>query len=148
MTLFGAALILIVASVVESFSLQGSLCHSSHTQGRVMLRLFSSPSSLGERNMSVDELKSELELRGIVYDDCISKNELVDRLIQSRADGRASPNILEQFNNLDESSTSSAAFDDDGIIGQVTSRDGTLPGGKKSRAFNYAQPSGCKIQCH
>ena len=129
------AVILIAVSVVGSFSFQGSQCRSIRTQGRVMLRLFSSPSSLSEKNMSVDELKSELELRGAVYDDCISKNELVDRLIQSRADGRASTDILQQFNNLEESATSSAAFDDDEIMSQVTSRDGSLPGGKKSRDF-------------
>lgn len=87
--------------------------------------------------MSVDELKSELELRGVDYDDCISKNELVDRLIQSRADGRASKDILQQFNSLENDATSSASFDNDEIMSQVTSRDGSLPGGKNSRDFLF-----------
>jgi hypothetical protein len=48
--------------------------------------------------MSVDELKSELDMRGVKYDDCISKNELVDRLISTRLVGTANVDILEQFN--------------------------------------------------
>jgi hypothetical protein len=48
--------------------------------------------------MSVDELKSELDMRGVKYEDCISKNELVDRLISTRLVGTANVDILEQFN--------------------------------------------------
>ena len=82
--------------------------------------------------MTVDELKSELEMRGVEFDDCISKNELVDRLIQSRVDGKAKVDILEKFNMLDESEVDLNAFDDKEIISQATSRDGNLVGGMYS----------------
>jgi hypothetical protein len=99
--------------------------------------MFSTPSNPGEYLMSVDELKSELEMRGVSYDDCISKNELLDRLIQSRADGKASPDILKQFNSLDENSVPPEAFDDEEIMSQAVAKDGSLPGGMKSENFFY-----------
>eukprot|EP00596_Hydrurales_sp_CCMP1899_P010698 CAMPEP_0119036966 /NCGR_PEP_ID=MMETSP1177-20130426/5026_1 /TAXON_ID=2985 /ORGANISM="Ochromonas sp, Strain CCMP1899" /LENGTH=145 /DNA_ID=CAMNT_0006997557 /DNA_START=199 /DNA_END=636 /DNA_ORIENTATION=- len=79
--------------------------------------------------MSVDELKSELDMRGVKYEDCISKNELVDRLISTRLVGTANVDILEQFNSLDESEQISDILDDPDAIGQATSKDGSLPGG-------------------
>lgn len=48
--------------------------------------------------MSIDELKAELDLRGVDYKDCFSKSELVARLIETRASGKADPSILENFN--------------------------------------------------
>jgi hypothetical protein len=99
--------------------------------------MFSTQSNPGEYLMSVDELKSELEMRGVSYDDCISKNELLDRLIQSRADGKASPDILKQFNSLDENSVPPEAFDDEEIMSQAVAKDGSLPGGKKLQNFFY-----------
>ena len=93
------------------------------------MHLRSSPSELSEHNMSVDELKSELELRGVDYEDCISKNELAVRLIQSRVDGKASPDIVRQFNDLDQDVVSQDAFDDEDIMSRATSKDGSLPGG-------------------
>ena len=94
--------------------------------------LFSARPSFNENSMTVDELKSELEMRGVEFDDCISKNELVDRLIQSRVDGKAKVDILEKFNMLDESEVDLNAFDDKEIISQATSRDGNLVGGMYS----------------
>ena len=35
-----------------------------------------------ESQMSVDELKAELDVRTVNYDDCFSKNELVERLVE------------------------------------------------------------------
>jgi hypothetical protein len=96
---------------------------------RQNMHLRSSPSELSEHNMSVDELKSELELRGVDYEDCISKNELAVRLIQSRVDGKASPDIVRQFNDLDQDIVSQDAFDDEDIMSRATSKDGSLPGG-------------------
>lgn len=53
-----------------------------------------------ERLMSIDELKAELELRGVDFKDCFSKSELVNRLIESRVAGRANPDILDKFNSV------------------------------------------------
>lgn len=100
------------------------------------MHLRSSPSDLSEHSMSVDELKSELELRGVDYEDCISKNELAVRLIQSRADGKASPDIVRQFNDLDQDSVSLDAFDDEDIMSRATSKDGSLPGGTSKVPFD------------
>ena len=96
---------------------------------RQNMYLRSSPSELSEHNMSVDELKSELELRGVDYEDCISKSELAVRLIQSRVDGKASPDIVRQFNDLDQDVVSQDAFDDEDIMSRATSKEGSLPGG-------------------
>ena len=93
------------------------------------IRLYSESPTFSENNMSVDELKSELEMRGVEHDDCISKSELVDRLIQSRVDGKASPDLLKQLNSLDAEEVSTEVFDDAEIMSQATSRDGNLPGG-------------------
>lgn len=53
-----------------------------------------------ERLMSIDELKAELELRGVDFKDCFSKSELVNRLIESRVAGKAIPDILDKFNSV------------------------------------------------
>jgi hypothetical protein len=124
-----AILFVMLLASTESFSLLRHIQKST--------RMFSTQSNPGEYLMSVDELKSELEMRGVSYDDCISKNELLDRLIQSRADGKASPDILKQFNSLDENSVPPEAFDDEEIMSQAVAKDGSLPGGKKLQNFFY-----------
>ena len=53
-----------------------------------------------EKLMSIDELKAELELRGVDFKDCFSKSELVNRLIESRVVGKANPDILDKFNSV------------------------------------------------
>lgn len=122
-SLFSVVLLFVMfVASTESFTLQRYVQKST--------RMFSTPANPGEYLMSVDELKSELEMRGVSYHDCISKNELLDRLIQSRADGKASPDILKQFNSLDENSVPPEAFDDEEIMSQAVAKDGSLPGGK------------------
>ena len=54
---------------------------------------------LSENLMSIDELKAELDLRGVDFTDCFSKSELVTRLIETRASGKANPDILDKFNS-------------------------------------------------
>eukprot|EP01036_Dinobryon_divergens_P022051 gene22051-30285_t len=78
--------------------------------------------------MSIDELKAELELRGVDFKDCFSKSELVNRLIESRVAGKANPDILEKFNSvkddvIDMNTIDSNVFDD------ISAQDGGLPGG-------------------
>ena len=85
---------------------------------------------MGENQMTVDELKAELDMRGVNFDDCISKNELVDRLVATRVSGKANPEILKQFNNMqsdEPDSMSSSVFDDKDIVGKVQAKDGSLP---------------------
>ena len=118
---------LLLASV-QSFSTK-PFSRVSIVRKESRMRLCSESPSFSENNMSVDELKSELEMRGVVHDDCISKSELVDRLIQSRVDGKASPDLLKQLNSLDGDEVSAEMFDDAEIMSQATSRDGNLPGG-------------------
>ena len=48
--------------------------------------------------MRVAEIKSELELRGIVYSDCFDKESLAQKLVKARASGKADPSIIDQFN--------------------------------------------------
>merc|ERR1719217_802910 len=48
--------------------------------------------------MKVSEIKAELDLRGISYEGLFEKAELARALAQSRSQGRADPEILNQFN--------------------------------------------------
>ena len=48
--------------------------------------------------MRVAEIKSELELRGIIYSDCFDKESLAQKLVRARASGTADPSIIDQFN--------------------------------------------------
>lgn len=86
-------------------------------------------SEMKESLMSIDELKSELEMRGVDYSDCISKNELVDRLIECRTMGKANPELLNQFkDNLERGDYEMNEIDDD-VLDQAVAKDGSLPGG-------------------
>jgi len=81
-------------------------------------------------NMTVDEIVSELSLRGINYDDCTKKTSLINRLKESRATGRADPSILDKFNASDmEEALTGTATTDSSWVDSITSSDGTLPGG-------------------
>ena len=48
--------------------------------------------------MRVSEIKAELELRSVSYEDCFDKESLVARLESARAQGLADPSILDKFN--------------------------------------------------
>ncbi len=48
--------------------------------------------------MRVSEIKAELDMRSISYNDCFDKESLVERLKEARAMGKADPSILEKFN--------------------------------------------------
>ena len=83
--------------------------------------------------MSIDEIKSELDLRNVNYDDCTNKSSLVQRLVESRTLGKADPSIVDKFvaadmeeaiNKIDNSEV-----DDSDWISNITSKDGALPGG-------------------
>jgi len=81
-----------------------------------------------ENSMSIDEIKAELELRGVDYQDCISKNELVQRLIETRVTGKANPDILKSIQAQSGDDILISELDDD-VLDQATAKDGSLPGG-------------------
>lgn len=76
--------------------------------------------------MTLDELKSELDVRNVKYDDCFSKNELVQRLKDSRLSGKADPSIIDKFNTLE---VDNSILNDDEVMNQVKAQDGSLVGG-------------------
>jgi hypothetical protein len=81
--------------------------------------------------MRVSEIKGELELQGICFDDCFDKESLVKRLKDARATGKADPSILEEFNKkkLEENVTGKKVKIRDEDIQKAVANDGTLPGG-------------------
>lgn len=84
-----------------------------------------SDGNMKENMMTVDEIKAELELRGVDYSECLSRQEMIDKLIASRAVGRANPSIIDKFN---EASMSSETLDD-ALMQEAIAKDGNLPGG-------------------
>lgn len=77
--------------------------------------------------MTLDELKAELDLRGVEYEDCVSKGELVERLAQSRTLGRADPGIVDRISEGSEEEIKQALNSPQ--VEEVVARDGGLPGG-------------------
>ena len=51
-------------------------------------------------DMTLDEIKAELDLRSVNYDDCFSKKELVAKLGSARREGKGSPDIFNTFNEI------------------------------------------------
>ena len=78
-------------------------------------------------DMSVDEIKSELDLRRIDFSDCVSKSQLQQRLNENRSKGTANPDIFDKFNNKPD--VQPELFEDFDVISQMVSNDGNLPGG-------------------
>ena len=129
---FISLILAVVMASVTSFrpspSTRPSLAYSRSTS----MTLFSTEQP--ESAMSVDELKAELEMRGVNYDDCISKTELVSRLIESRATGKANTEILDDFATklgTDEWVDLSGVEDEamDAMMDDASAGDATLPGG-------------------
>lgn len=81
--------------------------------------------------MRVSEIKSELDMRGIKYQDCFDKESLVERLEEARATGRADPAILNEFNKkkLEENFSGKRLELDDQDLDRIKASDGSLPGG-------------------
>jgi hypothetical protein len=93
--------------------------------------------------MRISEIKAELELRNVQYDDCFDKESLTERLLQSRRQGKSNPTIIDQFNqqkleeilypekkmSLWQNNDDDDDTDDDTIFANAVANDGTLPGG-------------------
>jgi hypothetical protein len=81
--------------------------------------------------MRVSEIKAELDMRRVPYDDCFDKDSLALRLESARSTGKADPSILTDFNKqrLEETFSGEKAEIKDEDIESVVANDGTLPGG-------------------
>jgi hypothetical protein len=85
------------------------------------------PSQMKESLMTVDEIKAELDLRGVDYSDCLSRTEIIERLIETRASGKAKPELLDKLNN--EENPVDIRGIDDSVLEDAKAADGSLPGG-------------------
>jgi hypothetical protein len=83
--------------------------------------------------MRVSEIKSELRMRGVKFDDCFDKESLVERLQEARATGKADPEILNEFNKkkLEENFSGKKVEVTGDDLERMKANDGTLPGGMK-----------------
>lgn len=81
--------------------------------------------------MRISEIKAELDLRGVTYQDCFDKESLADRLVEARATGKANPEILEKFNRqkIEETFKEEKPELTDDDIAAAVANDGKLPGG-------------------
>lgn len=81
--------------------------------------------------MRVSEIKAELDLRKVSYNDCFDKDALVERLMEARATGKANPEILDTFNkqNLEQQLNEKKIDLTEKDIEAAMANDGTLPGG-------------------
>ena len=100
-------------------------------QQRINYSVFRCGKSLDENKMTLDEIKAELDMRSVNYEDCISRSEIVQRLLTVRAMGRADPTIIDNFNDEKFQKDLQADLNmlDTDIVDEVVARDGTLPGG-------------------
>jgi hypothetical protein len=82
-----------------------------------------------DSEMTVDEIKSELELRGVDYSECTSKTDLIMKLQKSRLEGKAdATKIFERFNEVKDVEVTPEMFESE-FAQDVVAADGTLPGG-------------------
>ena len=81
--------------------------------------------------MKISEIKSELDLRAVTYNDCFDRDSLEARLNEARASGKADPSLIDEFNRRNlEANVKGESFEvSDEILGESVGGDGTLPGG-------------------
>ena len=77
--------------------------------------------------MRVSEIKAELKLRNVDFDDCFDKESLAARLARARMQGKADPGLVDDFKQrIGEKTTIDV---DDEVLQSAVGGDGTLPGG-------------------
>jgi len=83
--------------------------------------------------MRVSEIKAELDLRGVLYDDCFEADELRRRLEDARLSGKADVSVVDNFNRIQEEAKAENADEidefDEEQLASLLAGDGTLPGG-------------------
>lgn len=113
-------------------AIQGLKFHYSPT----LLQSSKDWTQLPENIMSIDEIKSELELRSVDYRDCISRRELVEKLVEARATGKADPKIIDKFNEqIQTAEVVDVSNIDEERFQQAKAQDGGLPGGLNADAI-------------
>jgi hypothetical protein len=90
--------------------------------------------------MSIDEMKAELDMRGVDFTDCFSRGELLQRLVETRTLGRAKPEVIDQFNSIGSQAVELTEEE----MEKAVAADGGLPGGM-SAAMMKALTSDPKI---
>ena len=80
--------------------------------------------------MKISEIKGELDLRKVSYDDCFDRQSLEIRLNDVRSSGKSDPSIIDKFNkqNLDSNIKGESFEVTDDMIENSVGGDGTLPG--------------------
>ena len=85
--------------------------------------------------MKVGELTAELDLRGVDYSDCVEADELRVKLREARLSGRASPDVLDEFNRkraeamVDPAQAVDASAMSEEDLAGLRGSDGGIPGG-------------------
>mmetsp|Transcript_18423 Transcript_18423/g.48618 ORF Transcript_18423/g.48618 Transcript_18423/m.48618 type:complete len:148 (-) Transcript_18423:152-595(-) len=84
--------------------------------------------------MKAGEMKAELDMRGVSYVGCYDKTDLKELLLQSRAEGRADPAVIDEFNKqmLERKMSSEPEPElnlDEMDLDSMMAGDGSLPGG-------------------
>jgi hypothetical protein len=127
--ILSVVVLLLVPNAVQAF-LGGSVMPYLKPTASLFRRFSASVNNNAEKNMSLDELKAELDLRGVNYEDCVNKQQLVDKLIGSRTLGKADPSVLNSFNQMNEEvSVEDVGADFDSMAEKAMAKDGGLPGG-------------------
>lgn len=79
-------------------------------------------------DLTVDELKAELEMRSIDYSNVITKNDLLRLLREARVTGKADPSIVDRWNELSTDDVIQDTIEDEDLQ-DLVGKDGNLPGG-------------------
>jgi len=88
---FYKVLLTIWLGVAEGFFVASSLRVSRSGVARLV-------GDMPIENMKAQEIKAELNMRGVSWEGCYDKTDLQRLLHESRAIGKSDPKILEQFN--------------------------------------------------
>lgn len=125
---FRLVLVALYALLTSSWLLSRSFSKQyRNVDAHRLFRLLSSQGGgMKENLMTIDEIKAELDMRGADYTDCIARSELVQRLIETRATGKADPKMLDQFSTADIMDVREI---DEDVLLDAQATDGGLPGG-------------------
>ena len=86
-----------------------------------------------ESAMSIDEIKGELEMRGVDISECFTRTDLIVKLIKVRATGEmkeaAADKVFNTFNERSQDTIVDAEAFDNEVVQDALGGDGALPGG-------------------
>ena len=78
--------------------------------------------------MKISEIKAELDMRKVSYNDCFDRDSLEHRLNDARSSGKADPSIIDQFNKRNlEANVKGESFEvSDTVLESSVANDGNL----------------------